>query len=539
MRSQRIQQERTEGNLATPTIAAGSRFTLKLLSGVFALAFLWILFSQFVVPPIIKSAYRGESLAFLNGFISGQGVHPVEHYLMAWKTISWRILGMLIVIWLITLPLVLTGSGVQRYLEGAYGQAVTLRALRTNTILAFTGLALVFYLYYLQPVGYVYFIAEDYWAEYATFVSWGMACWFLTWMLFNYPDLRKPGFILLALASFLVAMEEISWGQRILSVPLPSLFAQYNLQGETTIHNLVYISGKHYVFAGITTFLWSIPFSFISSRKGGWLHGSCTKLGIPIVPIHLWPFFLLASFSLIYAPFLGTGEVGELFLALAFAVLSLDLFITVRRATGVRGSRTTVATAGMILVALTAFLVQVSSSTEMLRDKLNRFALVHFPSRHMYGNAEMVIDYMNEHPQFLTPETHIRHGMLLVEMGEHAKARRILEIALAEQKKYQEERPGDSWPYRNAGQVLKMLGRPEEAEAEFLRALERDRSQLEQAVDAKVEARVRWSLAETLFASGDSVAALEQALVARAIADGRTQLLIDKWIQGIEALAAR
>jgi hypothetical protein len=42
----------------------------------------------------------------------------------------------------------------------------------------------------------------------------------------------------LAVALFFVAGEEISWGQRLLGFHTPAEFAQRNLQGETTVHNL-------------------------------------------------------------------------------------------------------------------------------------------------------------------------------------------------------------------------------------------------------------------------------------------------------------
>ena len=48
------------------------------------LAGLWIVFFKWVVPPIIESAYRGESLSFLNNIIRGQTVNPVDAYLRYW-----------------------------------------------------------------------------------------------------------------------------------------------------------------------------------------------------------------------------------------------------------------------------------------------------------------------------------------------------------------------------------------------------------------------------------------------------------------------
>ena len=49
---------------------------------------LWIVFAKLVVPPVIESAYRGESWSFLNGIISGQAVHPVRHYLQVWDRVT-------------------------------------------------------------------------------------------------------------------------------------------------------------------------------------------------------------------------------------------------------------------------------------------------------------------------------------------------------------------------------------------------------------------------------------------------------------------
>ena len=51
-------------------------------------ALLWIAFAKLVVPPLIESAYRGESLPFLNGLIKGQQVNPVGYYLEKWDTIA-------------------------------------------------------------------------------------------------------------------------------------------------------------------------------------------------------------------------------------------------------------------------------------------------------------------------------------------------------------------------------------------------------------------------------------------------------------------
>jgi len=261
----------------------------------------WFIFTRFLVPVIIQGAYRGESLPILNDMISGQAINPVEYYLVRWETFSYSVLGMLLIIGLIPVPLVVTRPESQRYLQAWFGTSKAPNPLVINTTLALIAFALVFYLNFFHPVGYVYLIAEDSWAEYASFVSWTMASCFFSWVLFMDPNTRRLGLVLLTLGAYFMAMEEISWGQRILGFSSPALFAEFNVQHETNLHNLLDI-GTQYTVAGIAIFLWSI---LLPPLRGKWeiLRVWCSKLGIPIVPIHLWPFFLIAICCFLYGPF--------------------------------------------------------------------------------------------------------------------------------------------------------------------------------------------------------------------------------------------
>src|SRR5215831_3259962 len=67
---------------------------------------LWIGFAKLVVPPVIESAYRGESLPVLNNLIEGQAIHPLEKYLGDWDQfathmtvsfIGWALVALLLV----------------------------------------------------------------------------------------------------------------------------------------------------------------------------------------------------------------------------------------------------------------------------------------------------------------------------------------------------------------------------------------------------------------------------------------------------------
>jgi hypothetical protein len=69
-----------------------NRISALLAVVLLALGLVWIVLSQYVVPPLIESAYAGHSLAFLNRMISGQASHPVSEYLSSWFRLRWRLL---------------------------------------------------------------------------------------------------------------------------------------------------------------------------------------------------------------------------------------------------------------------------------------------------------------------------------------------------------------------------------------------------------------------------------------------------------------
>ena len=71
------------------------RFLLLALAGSLGL---WIVFAKLVVPRIIKSAYRGESLTFVNSLIHGQGKYSVQMYLDQWDKMAVAILAIFLVL---------------------------------------------------------------------------------------------------------------------------------------------------------------------------------------------------------------------------------------------------------------------------------------------------------------------------------------------------------------------------------------------------------------------------------------------------------
>ena len=66
---------------------AGTSSHFRLLLAVMGVSLVWVLFAKMVVPPLIETAYRGESWPFLNRMILGQAQYSVDHYLRKWDRI--------------------------------------------------------------------------------------------------------------------------------------------------------------------------------------------------------------------------------------------------------------------------------------------------------------------------------------------------------------------------------------------------------------------------------------------------------------------
>ena len=94
---------------------------------------------------------------------------------------------------------------------------------------------------YNEPLYYLS-VQEDEYLEWATF--WGFVVAGGIFFVNAYQEFKVsrqlPWFVLgLSLFCFFVAMEEISWGQRLLGYKAPDYFLEQNYQQEFNLHNVV------------------------------------------------------------------------------------------------------------------------------------------------------------------------------------------------------------------------------------------------------------------------------------------------------------
>ena len=147
-------------------------------------------------------------------------------------------------------------------------------------------------------------------------------------------------FALVAVGSFVVAGEEISWGQRILGLQTPEALDEINHQGETNIHN---INGVQKIFnlgemlVGLYGFGVPILLSIAAGRR--LVRRSIDRLLVPPLAFSALFFlpFLYRAFRAFFLPEAGEritefGEVPELTLYVGILLTGAVILRSLRRA---------------------------------------------------------------------------------------------------------------------------------------------------------------------------------------------------------------
>ncbi len=202
----------------------------------------------------------------------------------------------------------------------------------------------------IEKVEYKKFVAEDGVVEYLTAILY-MICGIFALLLSkkrafflqNWPrKIFVVGCTLAAVAFFLVAGEEISWGQRLLGLETPAVIADQNRQGEINLHNsealwpFVYSAYAVIGIYGIGMWLvnWlTEDFLFQEKKYQIWrrivVPGGHLFLNFGLIALYVW---LRRN----HGPWKYSAweEISELFLVLGIAVHLIELYITFPRKSG-------------------------------------------------------------------------------------------------------------------------------------------------------------------------------------------------------------
>jgi len=184
---------------------------------------------------------------------------------------------------------------------------------------------LIYYAFYFQPIIYIKLVTEDYWGEWVTFISYFFASFIFGWLFIkSKPKIRGIWFLLLAIGSFFISMEEISWGQRLLALTPPQFFAEKNFQAEISFHNIEGFwtnEWRNMKIVGIFFFLYGFLLPIFVSFSTH-LKKFCSKIALPVPTIGISPFFLGVFVFFIFQPLLEFQEIGELLMGLAIFMLA-------------------------------------------------------------------------------------------------------------------------------------------------------------------------------------------------------------------------
>lgn len=165
---------------------------------------------------------------------------------------------------------------------------------------------------------YFFSIQEDEYLEWSSFWAFVLAAvaYFRRAASFRLATHRFPWFLYgVALFCLFVAMEEISWGQRLLGYRPPAYFLEHNYQQEFNLHNVVESDYRQFaVQLIIIGYGIVLPLATLSSYMKSWFE----RLGIVAPGITLVPAFT-GTFLVYYVyPWSHSGEWVELMLGLSF-----------------------------------------------------------------------------------------------------------------------------------------------------------------------------------------------------------------------------
>jgi hypothetical protein len=128
-----------------------------------------------------------------------------------------------------------------------------------------------------------------------------------------------------ALLCMLAAIEEISWGQRVIQVPSPGFFVRNSDQKEINLHNVFQ------QWSGLTTKLVAavvlVPYGVLLPLLAPHvpaLRAAAGRWGIVVPPRALAAGFLLGSILMIDLPTYEEEEIAELFFGLCLVLLVAD-----------------------------------------------------------------------------------------------------------------------------------------------------------------------------------------------------------------------
>ncbi len=388
-------------------------------------------------------------------------------------------------------------------------------------VLAIFIVAATWYAVYFEPLVHTQLVAEDRFGEWLTAIAFGWAAlllWFMAWK--SDDGIRRFIWISIGLIAFLLAGEEISWGQRVFHIRTPDSMVDLNVQAEMNLHNLAAVNSVSRLLNTIVPLMilgWVVLCLLLQRLSPLW-HARMSDWGLPVLPAAILPVLMLPP--VIWAAFSWPkkDEIVELTVALAALVWAFDMYL--RRNT----SRVTVSPRQRIL-AVVALLFFLAGATQFfcwkrgsdLTYRLNNLAASEYPERGLYAQAETLFRYIESNPQYLTSDTLINHGRMLMQWGKPEEAAEIL--GKAQQQVASDTHSSESQRAFRSGTIASILGDDDRARRENRRALALIREQSAASTGVAEQVKLLLQEARILEATGEHSASAKRSEKARALAN--------------------
>lgn len=174
----------------------------------------------------------------------------------------------------------------------------------------------------LNPDAFYVQVQEDQPLEWSTVWAFVVAGVFFARAGISRREERPWPWFLVGLTAFcvLVALEEISWGQRLFGYTPPRYFLENNFQLELNLHNILPTSLRKQIVGAILV-VYGILLPIL--ERVPWTHKALRTLGITAPPLGLAPIFGALLGLLVIYPLPYTGELVEAGMGLAFLFASM------------------------------------------------------------------------------------------------------------------------------------------------------------------------------------------------------------------------
>lgn len=192
-------------------------------------------------------------------------------------------------------------------------------------------------LFFIDNELYWDLMREDHILEWITFFCLlGAGVWSLYNSYLSRHLNRKRAVFFLSFGLFFLffALEEISWGQRVLAIDTPKYFLKNSAQPETNLHNLLQGLTKKLINMKFVLALTVMVYGYVMPRRPRhkWVMKARAK-GLVLPPKFLGPAFIAGTIAMLDIPTSHEEELGECIFSICFLAFMGYEYFSIRRQT--------------------------------------------------------------------------------------------------------------------------------------------------------------------------------------------------------------